>query len=316
MSDAPQPTRRYVQIEEPASTAKPAAPDATPGAATMRHGQEAATAGVGTATAPAAPPQGPADSGVHSGNPYAAAASHPAAQGPQGPHGKQLVKFSFYRLKDDVRALPEEERYALGGKLAELLQASSQQMLTRTYTTVGTRADVDFLVWQVSDDLPVLQDWHAALLRSSLGAAFERPHAYLSMTMRSQYANLLHPEARGRETLRDDGYVDDYLFVYPMIKTRAWYALPQDARQRIMTEHIAIGHKYHGVKINTTYSYGLDDQEFVVAFEGNSPGEFLALVRELRDSEASSYTLVDTPMFTCRRMPPDALLPYLGLLPD
>ncbi len=71
-----------------------------------------------------------------------------------------------------------------------------------------------------------------------------------------------------------------------------------------MDEHIAIGHRYHGIRINTTYSYGLDDQEFVVAFEGDDPGEFLALVRELRESESSAYTERDTPMFTCRRLSP------------
>src|SRR5690606_4278815 len=137
----------------------------------------------------------------------------------------------------------------------------------------------------------------------------------LSMTMRSQYTNEVHPGAEKRDRLRRDGGVDEYLFVYPMAKTRAWYSLPATERQRMMDEHIAIGHRYHGIKINTTYSYGLDDQEFVVAFEGNEPGEFLALVRELRDSEASSYTLFDTPMFTCRLMETPELLAHLGLAP-
>ena len=95
----------------------------------------------------------------------------------------------------------------------------------------------------------------------------------------------------------------------------AWAESPPAERQRIMDEHIAIGHRYHGIKINTTYSYGLDDQEFVVAFEGNDPGEFLALVRELRDSESSSYTLFDTPMFTCRRVDSAGLLLQIGLAP-
>ena len=83
-----------------------------------------------------------------------------------------------------------------------------------------------------------------------------------------------------------------------------------------MSEHITIGHRYHEIQINTTYSYGLDDQEFVVAFEGNDPGEFLALVRELRDSESSSYTERDTPMFTCRRVgTPRDLTAQIGLRP-
>jgi chlorite dismutase len=53
------------------------------------------------------------------------------------------------------------------------------------------------------------------------------------------------------------------------------------------------------VDLNTTYSFGLDDQEFVVAFETDNPADFLDLVQRLRTSESSSYTLRDTPTFTC-----------------
>lgn len=229
--------------------------------------------------------------------------------------GKQFVKFSFYRVADAVRQGPQEARLELGKRLASLLDRSAERMLTRTYSTVGTRADTDFLIWQVSDDLDEIQRWHASLLASPIAGSLERPHSYLSMTMRSMYSNPLHDGAPKRDTLRDDGGTNDYLFVYPMVKTRDWYTLPKDERQRIMNEHIAIGHGFHGIKINTTYSYGLDDQEFVVAFEGDEPGEFLALVRELRDSESSAYTAVDTPMFTCRRVEVGELLAAVGLTP-
>ena len=229
----------------------------------------------------------------------------------------QSVKFSFYRVRDEVRERSEAERRALAVELERLIGSSADRMLTRAYTTVGTRADVDFVLWQVHDELAPIEDWHAELLGSPLAAALERPHSYLSMTMRSVYTNELHAGAEKRERLREDGGVADYLFVYPMVKTRAWYELPADERQRIMGEHIRIGHAYHEIQINTTYSYGLDDQEFVVAFEGNDPGLFLALVRELRDSEASSYTERDTPMFTCRRMNSvDELVRRIGLVPS
>lgn len=236
------------------------------------------------------------------------------SRGDNPPRGKQFVKFGFFRLRDSVRGAPDEARNQLGRILKTLLEKSEERMLTRTYSTIGTRADTDFLIWQVSDELRLIMDWHAALINSPLGAALERPYSYLSMTMRSQYQNPLHPETAERETLREDGGSADYLFVYPMVKTRKWYTLPLDERQRIMSEHIAIGHKYHDILINTTYSFGLDDQEFVVAFEGNDPGEFLALVRELRDSESSSYTERDTPAFTCRRMAVPDLLFHVGLI--
>ena len=251
-------------------------------------------------------------------------AAHPASGGATGgrpdgasPRGVQFVKFNFYRLRDDVRAAPPGERIVVAKRLGSLLERSSQQMLTRLYSTVGTRADSDFLIWQVADDLAVIGDWHAELLASPLAAALERPYSFLSMTMASVYSNPLHEGTEQRDRLRSDGGSNDYLFVYPMVKSRAWYKLPGAERQRIMAEHIEIGHRYHGIKINTTYSYGLDDQEFVVAFEGDDPGEFLALVRELRDSESSSYTERDTPMFTCRRMEtPVELLAHIGLPGD
>jgi chlorite dismutase len=232
---------------------------------------------------------------------------------PATPHGKQFVKFNFFRVSDELHRASDAQRSEAGQQVVEILERSAERMLTRTYTTVGTRADTDFMVWQVADDLKEIMDWHAAVLASPLASVIERPYSYLSMTMRSMYTNPLHEGASGRERLRADDSGAEYLFVYPMVKTRAWYALPQAERQRIMDEHIAIGHRYHNIRINTTYSYGLDDQEFVVAFEGDSPGEFLALVRDLRESVSSSFTERDTPMFTCRRMPPAELVAYCGL---
>ena len=238
-----------------------------------------------------------------------------AASGPA--HGKQFVKFTFYRVRDDVRSRDDAARLDVARCIEELLARSAERMFTRTYSTVGTRADADFMVWQVADELATITDWHAEVLGSPAAAALERRHSFLSMTMRSLYVNKLHPASdgggAGRERLAEDVGTAAYLFVYPMVKTRAWYRLPREERQRIMDEHIAIGHRYHRIRINTTYSYGLDDQEFVVAFEGDDPGEFLALVRELRESESSFYTERDTPMFTCRRMEPRELLAHAGL---
>ena len=88
--------------------------------------------------------------------------------------------------------------------------------------------------------------------------------------------------------------------------------LPYEERQRMMSEHIRVGHEYPRVRLNTTYSFGLDDQEFVVAFETDHPEEFLDLVMQLRESEASSYTLRDVPVFTCVQTTPEEMLQRLG----
>ena len=182
-------------------------------------------------------------------------AARPGAEARRGsPRGVQSVKFSFYRVHDAVRASSAKQRARLADELVALLGRSEERMLTRYYSTVGTRADTDFLIWQVHDELAPIQDWHAELLASPLGAALARPHSFLSMTMRSLYTNPLHGGSSKRDRLREDGGADGYLFVYPMVKTRAWYKLPRDERQRIMNEHIEVGHGYHEIKINTTYS--------------------------------------------------------------
>ena len=84
-----------------------------------------------------------------------------------------------------------------------------------------------------------------------------------------------------------------------MWKKRDWYRLSDDERMRIMRDHIAVARRYTGISTNTAYSFGLDDQEFVVAFDVDQPMEFLDLVQELRTTESSAYTESETPIFTC-----------------
>ena len=111
------------------------------------------------------------------------------------------------------------------------------------------------------------------------------------MTKESEYSDESRLEVRPAHS--------KYLFVYPFVKTREWYGLPAEERYRIMQEHIRIGREFPSVDLNTSYSFGLDDQEFVVAFETDNPGDSLDLVQKLRGTESSRYTKRDTPTFTC-----------------
>ncbi|MFN2431452.1 MAG: chlorite dismutase family protein [Gemmatimonadota bacterium] len=208
---------------------------------------------------------------------------------------RQLVRYAFYRMDPAWRGLPAEERERGKTAFLETVRAFSGRMLLRSYSTVGTRGDCDFLLWQVAQRLEVLQEFATAVLSTPLGPHLTLPYSFLAMTRRSIYDIGEH---LGDRTLIDPGG-GRCLFIYPFVKTRAWYALPMEERQRMMDDHIRVGRKYPEIKLNTTYSYGLDDQEFVVAFEGDDPARFLDLVLELRESPASSYTLRDTPTFAC-----------------
>ena len=70
-----------------------------------------------------------------------------------------------------------------------------------------------------------------------------------------------------------------------------------------MAAHFATGHRYPEIRIHTGYSFGIDDQEFVVAFEVPDVRRFVALVADLRETESSSYTERETPIFVGASMP-------------
>ena len=228
-------------------------------------------------------------------------------------NGRQFVKYSFYSVDPAWRRLPEPERTESKRELTAVVEEAAAYMFVRSFSLVGLRGDADFLLWQAADSLEDLQESASALWRTRLGGYLTQPHSYLAMTRRSQYVGKHRHEGQEgtRARLRPSGDAK-YFIVYPFLKTREWYLLPQERRQQMMEEHFRIGHKYPSVKINTSYSFGLDDQEFVVAFETDEPRDFLDLVMELRSIEGSLYTLRDTPIFTCVRRPIQDTLDSLG----
>ena len=258
---------------------------------------------------PHSAPPAPSGRPVGSGS-TAAAPLDPAA----APARRQVVCFSFYKLLPEWRRLPAAERAAHKSAFIAVLEQWNKpgEFLSLTYSTIGTRGDVDFCVWTIGYAVDELNQMRAELLRTPLGGYLNSPHNFLAMTKRSQY-QIGRPdesEGEGRGAIRPGG--QKYIFIYPFWKTRPWYLLPLSERKRLMDEHIRIGLLYPRVKLNTTYSFGLDDQEFVVAFETNFPEDFLDLVQQLRETEISLYTLKDFPIFSCVRLTPAEMLDRLG----
>ena len=224
---------------------------------------------------------------------------------------RQLVRFTFYKLDPQWQLLPAHIREEGRQQLTTIVEKYSEQALIRTFGLYGIRSDCDFMIWQATYDLDDLRSLNSQIRRSSMGPYLREAHSFLSMTKRSVYVG---KNARGVHDPRLVIVPDDrkYLFVYPFVKTRPWYSLPIEDRKRMMNEHIRVGLKYPTVSLNTTYSFGLDDQEFVVSFETDNISDFLDLVQELRETEASSYTLRDTPMFTCVAQPIGDILEAIG----
>jgi len=234
------------------------------------------------------------------------------ADSPQ-PERRQFVRYLFFKLRPDWRALPAETRSAGKHAFAAVVeQFQARQPVLRAYSTLGTRADCDLFLWSVTWTLEEQRNLQSQLLQTPLGPYLELPYSFLAMTKRSVYVESHRHEGQEgtRSVLRPRN--TKYLFVYPFVKTRAWYALTQEERQAMMTQHMELGHQYPSVTINTSYSFGLDDQEFVVSFETDDPAAFLDLVMDLRSTRASEYTLRDTPIFSGIAMACGEALDLLG----
>jgi chlorite dismutase len=213
---------------------------------------------------------------------------------------RQFVNFLGYKLNPAWRMLPDEKKKEDRTELCRVLSNWSipGRMLTLPYSLVGIRADVDIMLWRICYSLEDLQEMAVDIQKTNLGRHLNTVYSLLSMTKRSTY--LIGHEHEGQTDSRGALVPGKfkYIFIYPFVKSREWYLLNQPARQGMMNEHIVVGHKYPSVKLNTTYSFGLDDQDFVVAFESDHPADFVDLVMELRGTDASKYTVRDTPIFT------------------
>jgi len=204
---------------------------------------------------------------------------------------RHLVKYTFLKVDPAWRRLDAEQRAADKREFAAACADFGEDHLLRAFSLVGTRGDADMMLLSQATNLERIHEFHVVLAQSGLMKWCETPYSYLALTKPSEYSDESRLEVRPGHS--------KYLFVYPFVKSREWYRLPADERWKIMQEHIAVGRQYPQIDLNTSYSFGLDDQEFVVAFETDEPAAFLDLVQRLRTTEASAYTKRDTPTFTC-----------------
>jgi chlorite dismutase len=214
----------------------------------------------------------------------------------------ELYRYLTVAVTSEWRRLGERERASQKDEFAAAAEHS--EVSVHAYSLVGTRADADLLLWCVAEDLGDIRGLEARLAGTRLWAHSTRPYAYLAARRRSPYLGE-HAHAGSEHARAEAGPVGDtpYVVIYPMTKKRSWYALPHEERTRIMGAHFATGHKYPDIRIHTGYSFGIDDHEFVVAFEVPDVRRFVALVADLRDTESSSYTERETPIFVGAAMP-------------
>src|ERR671917_924045 len=177
----------------------------------------------------------------------------------------QYVNYVFFKLDPVWRRLADEERERGKKEFLAAVEDHGQDMLLRSFSLMGLRSDADFMLWRIGYDLDAFEKMTGALMSTGLGKYLTVTYSYFALSRRSIYVGEHTPGFENRRYIvPGEG---EYLFVYPFVKTRAWYRLPIEVRQLMM---------------------------------------------ELRESEASSYTELDTPIFTCRRRGLPEILQSLG----
>ena len=208
-------------------------------------------------------------------------------------NNEKFFTFTFYKVDPKWRWLNEMGKDEASREFHELLNAACKRLKIRTYSTIGLRHDSEFMIWTMSPSLENIQVLASKIYTTILGKYIEPTSTYLSLTRKSFYSNQVK---LGFETEEEPL---QYAVVYPFIKSREWYLLPFEKRKEMMEEHIRVGRKYPEIRLNTTYSFGIDDQDFMLAFETDNLSKFQNLIIDLRETQVSKYIIKDTPMIPC-----------------
>ena len=206
-------------------------------------------------------------------------------------NAQQYVAYTLHRVDPAWRRLPIEERAAAKDAYAEVVEDWAERMDLRAYTLVGVRPEADFMFWKLTDRFEDLRELQTDLNATPLAGWLETPYSYLAATRPSKY---FEAKRKHRRVIPRGA---PYLVVYPFVKKREWYSLSMEDRGRAMREHADVGSRFVTITNHTTYSFGIDDQEFMTAFECEEPSDFLELMMTLRETEASRYTERDVPIF-------------------
>ena len=180
---------------------------------------------------------------------------------------------------------------------------------TFTYSMIGLHEGADLMLWRLGNSLSDLEDAAAEALRTGLGRSLSVSESLLGIIQASQYVKRPTQQEQSMFT----GERSRYLVVYPFTKSAEWYMLGREARQGIMNEHMRVGHDYPQVRQLLAYSFGIDDQDFLVAYETDDLVAFGNLVRDLRSTESRRSTVRDTPILACVHRPLPEILTMLGM---
>jgi chlorite dismutase len=220
---------------------------------------------------------------------------------------ERFVHAWLLRLDPAWRRRPAAERLADLDVFCAAAGRTEERLVQHSYSTIGLRVEGELLLWRMAESLEAVEESAADLLASGIGQWLTPTISMIGLTRPSQYVK--RPTRQEQSLFGGDR--TRYLVVYPFVKSVDWYLSSAEERQAVMRGHMKVGHAYPQVRQLLAYSFGLDDQEFIVAYETDELVAFQDLVRDLRETESRRSTVRDTPIITGIHRP---LGEILGLL--
>lgn len=221
---------------------------------------------------------------------------------------ERFVHAWLLRLDPAWRRRTAAERDAEIAAFCAAADRSAARLVQHAYSTIGLRVEGDLLLWRMAEEIEQIEETAADLLASGIGRWLTPAISMVGLTRPSQYVK----RASSQEQSLFSGERSRYLIVYPFTKNVEWYLTPAEERQEVMKGHMRVGHRFPQVRQLLAYSFGLDDQEFIVAYETDELVAFQDLVRELRETESRRSTVRDTPIITGIHLPLDDILRHLS----
>jgi len=212
---------------------------------------------------------------------------------------ERFVHAWLLKLDPAWRRLAESEQAAEVLAFRAASDAVERRLMQHSYSTIGLRAEGDILLWRMATTLEDIEESGAELLRSGFGRWLSTTISMVGLTRPSQYVK----RPTSQEQSLFEGERSRYLIVYPFSKSTEWYLTPADERRKVMAGHMKVGHQFPQIRQLLAYSFGLDDQEFIVAYETDDLVAFQELVRQLRETESRRATVRDTPIITAIHRP-------------
>jgi len=213
--------------------------------------------------------------------------------------------FSFFKVDPKWRWMADLAKEESAKEVENVINNSG--IMFRSYSNLGLRSDTDFLFWFAAKTVDEIQTVIEKLYKTVFGKYIIPSRTYLSCTRPSLYVQ--EQKAHGFLTGNNP---KKHVIVYPFTKTREWYLLPKEKRQEIMDEHIGVSKKYPQIILNTTYSFGIHDEDFMLAFEVDDIKDFQDLIMDLRETQVSTYVENDIPMIVCVKKDLVPLISSLG----